>query len=273
MKFCYLDESGTGDEPYAVMVGVVVDAQRMRPTKADWAELLATLSEVVGKPVLEIHTRDFYAGNGPWRGIDGPQRAQVIEEVFEWLSERKHRIVYSAVDKAAFFSTFPADPRQADVKTLWRFLALHVVLAVQKQFQKEPKNKGNTLFVFDNEEREEMRFTDLVREPPAWTDTYYGRARKQDRLDQVIDVPYFADSRDVGLLQLADFVAYFLRRHVELADGGDVERYGSEKTQVGRWASKALAQSIPRAAMFAKKGRCACAELFYGFAPPSLRDG
>jgi len=29
MKFCYLDESGIGDEPYAVMVGIIVDAQRM----------------------------------------------------------------------------------------------------------------------------------------------------------------------------------------------------------------------------------------------------
>lgn len=33
MKFCYVDESGTGDEPYAVMVGIVVDTQRMHVTK------------------------------------------------------------------------------------------------------------------------------------------------------------------------------------------------------------------------------------------------
>ena len=65
MKFCYVDESGTGDEPYAVMVGVVVDALRMRPTKADWDGLLIHLGCIVGRAVEEIHTRDFYAGNGP----------------------------------------------------------------------------------------------------------------------------------------------------------------------------------------------------------------
>jgi hypothetical protein len=267
MKFCYLDESGTGDEPYGVMVGVIVDALRMRPTKADWRALLDELSGIVGKQVDEIHTRDFYAGNGPWRGIDGPKRAQVIAEIFDWLRERKHRLAYSIVDKEVFFRDFPQDPRFNDIKTLWRFLALHVLLSVQKHHQRERKNKGNTLFVFDNEEREEMRFTDLVRNPPAWTDSYYSRGKKQDQLDQLIDVPYFADSADVGLLQLADFVAYFLRRHVELAEGKGAERYKGEAMQVEEWVDIAFDQSIPGAALYPKKARCDCAELFYSFAP------
>ena len=50
------------DEPIAVMVGVIVDAQRMHVTKSDWRDLLISLSHVVGRSVEEIHTRDFYAG-------------------------------------------------------------------------------------------------------------------------------------------------------------------------------------------------------------------
>jgi hypothetical protein len=44
MKVCYCDESGTGDEPIAVMVGVLVDSQRMHITKKDWCELLEQFS-------------------------------------------------------------------------------------------------------------------------------------------------------------------------------------------------------------------------------------
>lgn len=33
MKLCYCDESGTGNEPVAVMVGIVVDTKRMHLTK------------------------------------------------------------------------------------------------------------------------------------------------------------------------------------------------------------------------------------------------
>ena len=71
MKLCYCDESGTGDEPIAVMVGIIVDAQRMHVTKEHWQDLLTSLSRVVGHKVDEIHTRDFYAGNGFWREIRG----------------------------------------------------------------------------------------------------------------------------------------------------------------------------------------------------------
>jgi hypothetical protein len=60
VKFCYVDESGIGDEPYAaVMVGVIVDSHRMRPTKRDWDELLSDLSNKLDYRVHEIHTRDF----------------------------------------------------------------------------------------------------------------------------------------------------------------------------------------------------------------------
>jgi hypothetical protein len=50
------------------------------------------------------------------------------------------------------------------------------------------------MFVFDNEEREKMRFADLIARPPAWSDEYYDRGKKQPQLDQIIDTPYFGDS-------------------------------------------------------------------------------
>lgn len=270
LKFCYVDESGTGDEPYAVMVGIVVDALRMRPTKTDWEHFLLGLQEFIGRPIEELHTRDFYAGNGPWRGIDGPQRARIIESVMAWLSGRKHSIVFSSADKGRFLSEFPKHEWYGDVSTLWRFLALHLALSLQKLHQQISKNKGNTVLIFDNEERERERYTDLVLNPPPWTDTYYNRGARQEALDQIIDAPYFADSRDVPLLQVADFVAYFLRRYVEL-QGGDAERYGGERDQIGGWARQAIERAIPRSAIYPKRSRCACADTFFTYAPACLR--
>ena len=75
MKFCYFDESGTGTEPFAVMVGVLVNSQRMNLTKTHWDGLLLVLSKIVGRKITEIHTSDFYAGNGPWRDIKGDNRS------------------------------------------------------------------------------------------------------------------------------------------------------------------------------------------------------
>lgn len=271
MKLCYCDESGTGDEPIAVMVGLIADAQRMHVTKGNWQELLTILSRTVGRPIAEIHTRDFYAGSGPWYGLQGPQRAEIIGNVFDWLADRKHRIVYTSVEKASFFESQKAGQIPKDANTIWRFMGLHLMLAVQKVHQRHDRNKGHTFFVFDNEERERMKFTDLVAEPPAWTDSFYGKGKKQQRLDQVVDVPYFGDSAEVHLLQVADFIAYFLRRHAEIAAGYSNAKYTDEVDRLQGWIKTIVECSIGGSAMYPATGRCECADLFYSHAPEVIR--
>jgi len=46
MKFCYIDESGTGGQDFAVMTGIIVDARRMHVTKQEWDGLLSHLSSL-----------------------------------------------------------------------------------------------------------------------------------------------------------------------------------------------------------------------------------
>ena len=269
MKFCYLDESGTGSEPYAVMAGVIVDAQRMHVTKKEWSEALKALSQILGRPLLEIHTADFYAGNGIWRGLDGITRAKMISAIFNWLAKRKHKIVYSAVDKSKYTSEFNNERHANDISSYWCLMALHICLAMQKHFQREEPPKGHTVLIFDNKAQDSDNLIKLFSKPPVWTDTYYNRERKQDRLNQIIDVPYFGDSRYVFLIQLADFVSFFLRRYTEIRMGISQD-YEDEPTLVEEWANIALEQSIPKPTIYLSKGRCECADLFYRYAPSCL---
>jgi hypothetical protein len=271
MKVCYCDESGTGDEPIAVMVGVIVDSQRMHVTKEHWSELLNDLSGIVGRQIREIHTRDFYAGNGVWRDMPGPKRADAITSIFDWLAARKHHIVFSSVLKSTYFSSLNAGRIPPELTTPWRFIGCHLLLAMQREFQRHEKNKGNTIFVFDNEEREKLRFTDLVANPPAWTDSYYGKKKKQGRFDQIVDVPYFGDSVEVALLQVADFLAYFLRRYSEIVEGLSAPNYPQEPERINGWINTLKTCAISASSIYPVTGRCDCAELFYSHAPGSLR--
>lgn len=274
MKFVYLDESGIAEEPIGIMVGVIADSYRMRPTKEAWNGLLAALSQIIGKPIDEIHTRDFYSGNSPWRDLKGNQRSAIISEIFKWLQSRKHAIIFSAVDKAKFQASFNDEAVAPEVGTLWRFLALHVALSLQKYFQGAPRGKnrtvnqkGNFVLIFDNEEREEKRFTDLLLDAPDWTDSYYSRLPKQEKMNQIVDVPHFVDSKDVGLIQLADFICFFLRKHVELQMGYAEPKYDDEIMKVSGWAEQILGQSIPKNNCYLSRGRCACADFFCKYAP------
>lgn len=147
-----------------------------------------------------------------------------------------------------------------------------MMLAMQRRFMREEKHKGNTVYIFDNEEREQMRFADLVQRPPEWSDAYYERPRNADPLDQVIDTPYFADSTQVALVQMADTAAYLLRRYAEVELGLDAPRYDGELERLREWATMLSARSIGRAHIYPRAKRTDAHDLFFNLAPEPIRD-
>jgi hypothetical protein len=271
MKFCYCDESGTGAEPIAVMVGIVVDHHRMDITKRDWDQLLDELSSLAGRRISEIHTRNFYRGNGIWQGLTAETRTKIITRIFEWLAERKHSVVYASVNKTVFESNRAKDKIPAELYNPWRFLGFHLLLAIQRYCGKEfDKKKGHTVVVFDSEKHEEARFPDLVLRPPAWSDEYYERERRQDAMDQIVDVPYFGDSKEIGLIQVADVAAFFLRRYAEIKEGLIPAKYAGEEQRVTQWMEEFAALSIGRPHIYCQRGRSWSQELFFDNAPKSI---
>lgn len=272
MKVCYCDETGTGEEPYAVLLGVVVDAARMHVTKDEWAGFLADLSQRVGQEFQELHTRHFYNGAGIWKALSGQQRSEAIDLFINWFSERRHHVVFSAVDKKKYGELKEAGKIPGEIDTLWRAMGFHVALAMQRNFQTEKKNKGNTIFIFDEEVKEETRFHALLKKPPEWSDTYYARKAKRRALCQLVDAPYFADSKNVSLLQVADFLAYFVRRHIEIKENAVPEKYEDEAKKVEKWFSQIKDRTIPYQSMYPKRQRCETAELFWQLAPETIRN-
>lgn len=270
MKFAYIDESGTGDEIYAVMAGVIIDAQRMRATKDDWSSLLLSLSEIVEREVKEFHTRDFYAGNTPWREIRGDKRTEIITAIFGWFEERKHHIIFSSVDKKKLFNKFSEHPFTENLGNVWKILALHFALSIQRAHQNYKNNKGNTLLIFDAHDKDEKEFSDLILNPPEWTDTYYKKRENKKRLGQIIDVPHFVNSQHVGMIQLADCVSFFLRRNLEIVNGAE-ERYDGEAEIVANWVASIMARCTSVPATYPKRQRCDVAEYFYQLAPEAVK--
>jgi hypothetical protein len=270
MKFCYTDESGMGAEPVLVMAGIIVDAQRMHVTKDDWGDLLKRLSAVCGRELKELHMREMYRGNGPWREVGGQDRARLISEILDWWIERKHLVTFTALDKGAYSAARDAGKAPVGCETPWRTAALHLILTIQKHFDGSEKNKGHTLLLFDHETQEEGAISDLVASPPEWTDEYYGRGKKQRRFDQIIDAPFFGDSQQVLLLQVADLIAYLLRHHAELEEGRDRERYAGESDAVRGWVRKIMARAFPASTRWPRKGGGRSGEFLGSVAPVSL---
>lgn len=273
MKFCYFDESGMGSEPYLVVAGIIVDATRMHVTKDAWTDFLETLSDAAGKKVEEFHSRDFYRGNSPWRDMDGGERASIIEAILDWVERRKHKCVFSGINKSTFANLVnKKEPRIAHMKSAWCAAALHCTLQVQKQHQREAKTKGHSVLVFDREVTEEENFSLLVYKPPYWTESFYDRGKKQTALDQIVDVPFFADSRHILLVQVADLFAYILRTSAEIQDGLREEKYEGEGKRMQEWSGRIADTAFPRSNRYPTKARCEAAQLFWDLAPVPIRD-
>lgn len=275
MKFIYIDESGTGEEPIAVMAGIIADATRMRKTKKHWENLISSLEKITGFEINELHTHKFYPGDGLWKRIDGPDRAKIIEIILEWVNQRKHDIVYTYVDKEKFNNEIGKHAFGDDLKTLWRTMAFHLTLSIQKHLQGAAKSgtrrtkatKRNSVLVFDHQHSEQKYFTDLLLEPPSWSETYYDKVKHQAELCKIIDVPHFVDSTKVGLIQLADFISYFLRKYLEIENGYENESYEGEFEKISKWKKLIDSRCINSSSIYPKKGRCATAEFFYNLAP------
>ena len=278
MKFCYIDESGKGDEPILVVAGILVDAQRMHVTKADWEGLLKSLSKRINRPVDEFHTRNFYKGNGIWRELKAHERVAAMDGILDWLDERKHLIVFSSIEKQkarkADWTGKKAMLNGASEPDYWKVATLHLMLSVQKTCQAIKKNKGHTVMVFDRGAAED-EVARLALSPPEWTDSFYGFKRKSRKanpdppLQMVVDVPYFTDSKHVGLLQLADFFAYMLRHHAQLSAGA-AEQYTGERARVAGWVERMVQHMTPDSDRWKARGGCTCSNFLRAIAPDSL---
>lgn len=271
MKFCYVDESGMGSEPYLVMAGVIVDAHRMRKTKEIWDEFLRMLSKICKRSITEFHARDFYAGNRPWRGIRGPERARIISAILEWWGKRKHSLTFTAIDKKIYTQMVNNNEIPEGCDSIWKCAAIHIALSIQKAHQNLEKNKGHTLLLFDREAKEEIRISEFISKPPRWTDEYYNRGTKQSPLDQIVDVPFFADSRHVLLIQVADLIAFVLRRFAELTEKVDNPRYNGEVDQLNSWIELISRRCYPLTTRWPTRGLNKVQAIFDKLAPLSLK--
>ena len=276
LKFCYVDESGHGAEN-TVVVGVTVDSIRMHRTKADWNELIYDLNDLIrstndssSREIPEMKGRELYRGNANWRRLDGGQRTRIIEIIIRWMCKRKHKVTFGAVSKSrlsdnrAFF-----DLEGFQDASEWCIAAMHLVLGLQKQHQKEKKNKGHTLFVFDNAQ-EEKELLGYVLDIPKALSEFYSQRDGSTQLDQVIDVPYFADSKHVGLIQVADLFAYIIRLYADLTDGQSEEKFDGELERLREWLGLMRPVLFPSSTRWAKSNKEQCVSFLRTVAPPSL---
>jgi len=187
MYFCYGDESGNDNvSPALVMVGIVVDATKLRRTQEEFDEIFSSLCQVTGRPLKELKSSDLLPGKNAWNSVDGVVRRNVVTNLCDWVGVRSHKLALSALDRGRHSASKPGCSQLQDE---WQAAAMHVVLQLQRHGLSKPKGKGRTVIAFDNNPRGLALLSDLVYEPPAWVEKFYERGKKEPALSQIIDTP------------------------------------------------------------------------------------
>ncbi|GIG21746.1 hypothetical protein Cch01nite_24700 [Cellulomonas chitinilytica] len=268
MYFTYVDETGIdGKSPVLVMVGIVVDATRLRLTQEEFGEIAKNLTATASGAFRELKANDLLRGNGAWNRVPASERIAVTQALCEWLGERRHKLALAAIPHAAILGT---PPGTAELRDAWQAAAWHIALQVQRSHQKKPGGKGRTVLVFDDNQRQLAALVESMFAPPAWTDGYYERARKQRQMDQIVDTPFAVRSHHVGLVQVADLYATIFRRYAEVSDFDEPERYEGERDEIAGYVALLEPHLLPRASRWTRQSSDPCARWYTAMAPASL---
>ena len=259
MYLCYIDESGTPDIPgntsHYILAGIAIpvwhwqtcerDIDRIK-TEYDLADeeihvawMLRTYLEQSRIPnfekmaypqrrrmVMQYRTKELYrlqrADNQqykqtkknfrktyPYIHLTREERYEIIKKIAEVVSQwRFARVFAECVDKVHF------DParrlrtvdEQAFEQVVSRFE--HFLHAIST-----PDNKIYGLLIHDNNETVARRHTVLMKR-------FHQRGTLWTDVNHIIETPLFVDSELTSMVQIADMVAYALRRYLENGESG-----------------------------------------------------
>jgi Protein of unknown function (DUF3800) len=226
MKFSYVDESGDHSQgDVFVMAGVLIDAYRLRKYTASFDKMIVEfLAKHPGAPT-ELKTKAFINGAAGWSQVDATERKKFLGEICDLAAECA-KIFGVAFSFEAFKKA--AEREGIFTKSHWLSAAMFIAALVQKKMQDEPRNKGMTVLICDDNKKEMPDLADALHEAHPWFDPIYQTSRKKGgvsvwqnvpngkRFEQIVNCAFAIKSHHSSLIQVADVVSYIYRRHLEL---------------------------------------------------------
>lgn len=203
MYLLYLDDAGSvgnASDKHIVLAGIALFERQIHFLEKDLNEAAAAIAP--GHP-LEFHASHMLAGKGYWRSMPKLVRRQHLAAGLASANrlQGKWALFGAVVEKAA---VFPDDPLE---------FAFEQLCSRFDQFLARLHFNGNTqrgLLILDKSTME-TRLQQLARD-------FRLNGHRWGQLRNLVDVPFFVDSRATRAIQYADMVAYALWRSHEKGD-------------------------------------------------------
>jgi hypothetical protein len=219
MHFLYIDEAGsTGEDlkaaqqPVFIMASLVVSDEKWRKTTRIIREKLEAYFNAELPAGFELHACELLSpdGEGPFAGHERDRRNKLALELLELIGTRGHYVFHVPVYKSKLEGLgAPEKDFGFNWHHPWHF-GFAMQITMFEEFLRGP-DTGSTstgLAIVDHEDA----YVDFVRFHTGERQAVTG----WKQLKKVVEIGYSASSHANPLIQLADLVAFTLKKYYEL---------------------------------------------------------
>jgi hypothetical protein len=208
MYLFYIDESG---DPFAwdqndnfVLAGIAIHEGQVRILSHQLDDIQKNYFPSINIPI-EFHAGVIHSGKDRYRRIDENTRIQIIDDVYKIINDAGYP---NLITFATAIHVSAVENGGQALEDCLEDLCQRFNTFLKYQFQAGFKDKG--LLIMDKSGREN-RIREIMND-------FEQKGTCNGYLGNIMDVPYFADSKHTRMLQLADFVAYAFGRYLNSHD-------------------------------------------------------
>jgi Protein of unknown function (DUF3800) len=215
MHVLYVDEAGDGGTSHGSSKHLVLAGAAMH--EAQWHTLKRTMDDLqqhhfpTAGSTLELHASLLRAGRGVFRGLPKRQRLAAMEDIYRKIGtvQRGLTLFAAVVDKQAFTTLYKnrVDPYSGAFESLCTMFNLFL-----KNRQRYLGRAERGIVVIDESS---PSLSNQLRNLLA---RFQATGTSWSSLGNVIETPFFFDSKTSRMMQVADFTSYAVFRWYESND-------------------------------------------------------
>lgn len=226
VRLTYLDDAAIGkieDDPYAVVAGVIVNAD------FQWKQIEAYLKCLVteylpdtDKPVF--HASDIWHGSRLFSRDKFPDkwpRRMILLELCEIPKKFDLPVIFGYVPRAAFNAHFQRYTDKARLAGSLGMCALQCAAGVERYMRRLEDKNEVAMMIYENNNNSRMyirKMHNSLKNPSIAESALQADLKEYFPLERIVDTAHFADKSDTSLLQVADAVAFAVSRKLKNAE-------------------------------------------------------
>ena len=238
MHFFYIDETGCNgrdltqaEQPVFVSGGIIVRDEGWNKTHVAFEKVIEDYFTGTVPDNFELHTQDLFSpnGSGPFAEHSREQRNDLIHQLLDLISARKHHFCYVSIDKAklnAYDSSVVQDREYIDLKVPYLIAYDYLITTYERHTKEKLGKSARALVIIDEKDS-------LIREIEKITNYRRFDAQKNKRIKWIVEFSHPVDSEKNMMIQFSDLFLFLTRKFLEI-EGGYRDNYSAELKNIFR---------------------------------------